>query len=222
VFLWVGLATAILMTRDLWRAGRDASRDASVARAESFGGAHADDDGTSAAPEIVLRSGSGRVLHGPPGMIGEVAEVTHIAAGAEQAWRIPFAMVDGTPAERRRLSAAEREELRRAIVRWRRVRSGSVLALVWVAVVAWGWGQRAPGSIGFGDMLGVVASCLLCLWVLASNARRILASYAMERDLTEGVALTVRDRFEEEVLPHSGVLWWVGRVPADWRDLGRS
>jgi hypothetical protein len=155
-------------------------------------------------------------------MIGEVAEVSHIAAGARQAWRIPFSMVDGTPAERRRLSAAEREELRRAIARWRRVRAGSVLALVWVAVVAWGWGQREPGTIGFGDMMGVVASCVLCVWVLASNARRIIASFAMERDLTEGVTLTVRDRFEEEVLPHSGVLWWVGKAPADWRDLGQS
>jgi hypothetical protein len=224
VLVCLGLPVTIALTRDSIRVSRDAHRDAVGGSAECFSPPEQPwGDSESSAETVVLCAASHRVLHGPPDRIGHVARVTQIAAGASEGWRIPTTLPNGLPAERRRLTAAECDELNLAIRKWRTVGFGSALAVAVLLIIPVLFLERPSGPVDFGDLFSSVMMCVICVLVIWKNWDKVSASFALKRDLDEGIALMVRlpedPSSSAEFLPHSHVLWNLNGAPAGWRNL---
>lgn len=219
----LGLALAVLATRDTWRESRDLERDLRVGLVERF--APLDPTTFEESPVLIeVRRPSGRVLTGPADQVGRRAPIREVAPGPIVQFRVEEP-ADGLPPgarlERRHLAPEERLELQHAIRHIERVSGVDLVLLLWMALCLAGW-QTAGRPRSLEALLqigqGVLAGGIF-LWRQVGN--RVIA-HRLRGDLECGYALVFvppapEQEAEEVALPVSRLSWSLAGRPAEWR-----
>lgn len=198
---------------------REAVRDLADGTVDCFRSPSARDDAKD--ETLVLASRSRRVLAGPAGAVGRVAEPRLVPTTEAADWWLRLERVEGATVERRRMHACEQDELRHAVGQAWLADRATLASLLQLAVFGIAWRYAPLGLDRPLPTLVALYYSLQALRQLWSKGMDLLHARRMALDLRDGLVLRLVPDDDgsrsTEFLPHSRMTWRVDGVPGTGR-----